>query len=166
MSPAYLTLQNSQTTAGIHFIGPMDDDLSFVRQFNCQASTATSLKFALIPSDLHQIFARQVPEGDMEPLAFSQFCGSDTVEFLTRYFTSRHDDPISNSIPFNQHTDPHGVLSRMSNSRYFHGEDNQVLYYALEHSGDKRKTMWEPYQQPLLFIIVQCSDILCPGFRR
>jgi len=119
----------------------MDDDLSFVRQFNCQASTATSLKFALIPSDLHQIFARQVPEGDMEPLAFSQFRGSDTVEFSTRYFTSRHDDPISNSIPFNQHTDPHGVLSRMSNSRYFHGEDNQVLYYALEHSSDERKTM-------------------------
>jgi hypothetical protein len=76
----------------------------------------------------------------MEPLAFSQFHGSDMVEFSTRYFTSHHDDPNGNAIPFNRHTDPHGVLSRMSNSRYFHGEDNQVLYYTLEHSGDEGKT--------------------------
>jgi hypothetical protein len=76
----------------------------------------------------------------MEPLEFSQFHGSDTVEFSTRYFTSRHDDPNGNAIPFNRYTDPHGVLSRMSNSRYFHGEDNQVLYYTLEHNDNKRKT--------------------------
>ncbi|KIM79400.1 hypothetical protein PILCRDRAFT_10521 [Piloderma croceum F 1598] len=51
--------------------------------------------------DLHQIFVRLVPEGDMEPLAFSQFHGLDTVEFSTRYFTSRHDDPNGTAIPFN-----------------------------------------------------------------
>jgi hypothetical protein len=81
---------------------------------------------------LHQIFAHQVPEGAIEPLAFSQFGQFDAVEFSTHYFTSRHDDPQGEALPFDQSTDPKSVLANMSNSKYFHGEDNKVLYYALE----------------------------------
>ncbi|KIM78969.1 hypothetical protein PILCRDRAFT_74910, partial [Piloderma croceum F 1598] len=88
---------------------------------------------------LHQIFACLVPEGDMEPLTFNQFCGSDMVEFSTRYFTSRRDDPNGTAIPSNQYTDPHGMLSRMSNGKFFHGEDNKVLYYTLKHDNGERK---------------------------
>jgi hypothetical protein len=81
---------------------------------------------------LHQMFARQVPEGDMEPFTTGKFHHFDTVEFATRYFTSRRDDPDGTEMPFDQSVDPNGVLSRMANNKYFHGEDNQVIYYILK----------------------------------
>jgi hypothetical protein len=89
---------------------------------------------------LHQIFARQVPEGDMEPLTLGQFRHFNTVELTTRYFTSRQDDPNGAEIPFDQTTDPNGILSCMSNSKYFHGEDNRVLYYILKYVGNENTT--------------------------
>lgn len=81
---------------------------------------------------LFQIFSRQVPEGAIEPLKFGQFGQYSVVEFLTRYFTSRRDDPHGEALPFDQTTDPKGILANMSNSKYFHGDDNKVLYYALQ----------------------------------
>jgi hypothetical protein len=81
---------------------------------------------------LHQIFACQVPEGAIDPLKFSQFGRFEAIEFSTRYFTSRHDDPQGEALPFDRSTDPKGLLANMSNSKYFHGEDNKVLYYALQ----------------------------------
>ena len=81
---------------------------------------------------LFQIFSRQVPEGAIEPLKFGQFGQYSVVEFSTRYFTSRCDDPHGEALPFDQTTDPKGILANMSNSKYFHGDDNKVLYYALQ----------------------------------
>ena len=81
---------------------------------------------------LFQIFPHQVPEGAIEPLKFGQFGQYSVVEFLTRYFTSRRDDPHGEALPFDQTTDPKGILANMSNSKYFHGDDNKVLYYALQ----------------------------------
>jgi len=81
---------------------------------------------------LFQIFSRQVPEGAIEPLKFGQFGQYSVVEFSTHYFTSRRDDPHGEALPFDQTTDPKGILANMSNSKYFHGDDNKVLYYALQ----------------------------------
>ena len=84
-------------------------------------------------------FSRQVPEGAIEPLKFGQFGQYDAVEFSTRYFTSRHDDPHGDALPFDQHTDPKGILAKMSSPKYFHGEDNKVLYYMLQNDNNEGK---------------------------
>lgn len=81
---------------------------------------------------LFQIFACQVPEGTIEPLKFGKFAQYSVVEFSTRYFTSHHDDPQGDALPFDQTTDPKGILANLSDPKYFHGEDNKVLYYALQ----------------------------------
>ena len=73
----------------------------------------------------------------MEPLTLGQFREFDMVEFATRYFTSRRDDPNGTEIPFDWRTDPNGVLARMPNNKYFHGEDNKVLYYVLKYLDDE-----------------------------
>jgi hypothetical protein len=78
-----------------------------------------------------------VPEGDTEPFTLGQFCHFNTVEFATHYFTSQRDDSNGATLPFDQSTDPNGVLSHMSNNKYFHGEDNQVLYYTLKATNDE-----------------------------
>jgi hypothetical protein len=85
---------------------------------------------------LNQAFARQVSEGAMDSFTTGQ-CGKfDAVEFSTRYFTSRRDDPFGEAIPFDSMVDPKGILASMVNSTYFHGEDNQVLYFVMKHNED------------------------------
>ena len=81
---------------------------------------------------LFQIFLHQVPEGAIELLKFGQFGQYSVVEFSTRYFTSRRDDPHGEALPFDRYTDPKGILAKMSNPKYFHGEDYKVLYYTLQ----------------------------------
>ena len=84
------------------------------------------------------MFSRQVPDGDMEPLALGRFHNFDTVEFTTRYFTSRRDDPNGVEMPFDQSTDPNGALAQMANNKYFHSEDNKVIYYIFDNEGPPR----------------------------
>ncbi len=81
---------------------------------------------------LFQIFLCQMPEGAIELLKFGQFGQYSVVEFLTHYFTSHHDDPHGKALLFEQTTDPKGILANMSNLKYFHGNDNKVLCYALQ----------------------------------
>jgi hypothetical protein len=85
---------------------------------------------------LHQALTRQVPEGDMEPLIFSQFGRFHTIDLATRYFTSRRDDPHGIPLPFDRSTDPNNILGGMTNNKYFHGEDNKVLFYMLRESNE------------------------------
>lgn len=72
----------------------------------------------------------------MEPFNVGQSRGSNTVEFSTRYFTSRQDDPHGVEIPFNRTEDPIHILGSMKNNTYFHGNDNKVLYYMLEYDNE------------------------------
>jgi hypothetical protein len=91
---------------------------------------------------LHQILSRQVPEGAMEPLVFSQFGRYISLDMATRYFTSRQDDPNGIPMDFDQSTDPKGVLTSMTaNGKYFHGEDNKVLYYRVGHGDNGEPPM-------------------------
>jgi len=78
-----------------------------------------------------QVLSRQVPEGDMEAFSPNTSLSYPSIEFGTRYFTSRRDDPLSAAMPFDHAIDPKGILTSMIANRYFHGEDNKVLYYRL-----------------------------------
>jgi hypothetical protein len=69
----------------------------------------------------------------MEPLVFDQLGCHPTVELATRYFTSRQDDPTGLPLDFDQTTDPKGILTSMVNGKYFHGEDNRVKYFRMDH---------------------------------
>lgn len=122
------------------FCRPNEQHQPFIRQsvqltgFDCNEFQACINTL----QQLHQIFSRQIPEGNMEPLTLGQFRHFDTVEFATRYFTSRRDDPNGTEMPFDKSTDPNGVLAKLaSNKKYFHGEDNKVLYYILKHANDE-----------------------------
>jgi hypothetical protein len=86
---------------------------------------------------LHQMLARQVPEGAMEQYTFGHANGFDTIQLSTRYFTPRRDDPANPQVPFDRLVDPKGILASLSNEAYFHGEDNKVLYYMLKSDGEK-----------------------------
>jgi len=115
-------------------VRPYDQNQPYLHQ-NVQLTGFNSDKFkASIDTMQHlfQIFARQVPEGAIEPLNLGHFGQYGVVEFSTRYFTSRRDDPHGEALPFDRYTDPKGILAKMSNPKYFHGEDNKVLYYALQ----------------------------------
>jgi hypothetical protein len=85
---------------------------------------------------LHQAFARQVSEGAMDPFSMGQYGRFNMINFSTRYFTSRHNDPIGDMIPFNNTIDPKGILASMTNDAYFHGGDNKMMYFTLRHDGD------------------------------
>ena len=80
---------------------------------------------------LQQLLARQVPDGAMEPFAPGSFSNFKSVSLSTRHFTSRREDPFSTAVRFSPLVDPKGIMASMSTDDYFHGEDNEVLYYSL-----------------------------------
>jgi hypothetical protein len=80
---------------------------------------------------LHQVLTRQVPEGDMEPFSSNTSLSYPSIEFGTRYFTSRRDDLFSAAVPFDHAIDPKGILTSMIADGYFHSAENEVLYYYL-----------------------------------
>ena len=88
---------------------------------------------------LQQILARQVPDGVMEPFTPSSFSTYPSVDFGTRYFTSRRDDPHGTAIEFDRAIDPNGILASMATDGYFHGPDNEVLYYQLASVGHAQR---------------------------
>ena len=86
------------------------------------------------------MLARQMSEGSMEPFTFGQVRQFNTLDISTRYFTSRYDDPLGQQIEFDPMVDPNGILASMPNGKYFHGEDNKVLFYILKPSGDEKSS--------------------------
>jgi hypothetical protein len=70
----------------------------------------------------------------MEPFAPSTSPSYPSIEFGTRYFTSRRDDPLGAATPFDHAVDPKGILTSMIADGYFHSADNKVLYYRLAPS--------------------------------
>ena len=87
---------------------------------------------------LHQVLAHQVTEGAMDPFFMGQYGRFDTIDFSTRYFTARRDDPFGDAIPFGNTIDPKGILASMTDDAYFHGGDNETVYFALKHNDDGR----------------------------
>lgn len=81
---------------------------------------------------LHQRLSREFSEGLMEKLEPTNFLSYACLNVATRYFTAHQIDPYSPSIPFKTNVDPKGILQTLvQNSNYFHGEDNEVLYYGM-----------------------------------
>ena len=88
---------------------------------------------------LSQILSRQVPEGNMDIFQHSNFLEYPALDIGTRYFTSRKDDPVGPSAPFDNSVDPTGILASIVDDKYFYGPDNIVLYH-LAH----KKTQDDP----------------------
>jgi hypothetical protein len=86
----------------------------------------------------HDLFYRHLPSNSFEPLNLDTFLDSTCLNFATRYFTSRHDDPLGTGLPFGNNVDPYGILKSMVTERYFHGADNKVFYYMAKGTHDER----------------------------
>lgn len=82
---------------------------------------------------IHELFSRQFPERTLEEFKPDTFTTYSSLNFSTRYFTSRRDDPYCIQIPFTPPVDPNGILSSMETNVYVHTADNRVLYYMLLH---------------------------------
>ena len=80
---------------------------------------------------IHELFSRQFQERTLEKFKPDNFITYPSLNFSTRYFTSRRDDPSCIQIPFTSSVDPNGILSSMQNDIYVHTADNTVLYYML-----------------------------------
>jgi len=64
------------------------------------------------------------------------------LDLATHYFTSHQDNSNGTLMDFDQSTDPKGVLTGMTtNGKYFHGEDNKVLYYRVGHGDNGEPPM-------------------------
>ena len=87
---------------------------------------------------LSQILSRQVPEGTMDIFTQGSFLEHPALNIGTQYFTSRKDDPVGPSAPFDHSVDPKGILTSIVNDKYFYGSDNIVQYYSahLKSPGD------------------------------
>src|ERR1700720_2160118 len=81
---------------------------------------------------LSQILSRQVPEGNMDLFQHSNFLEYPALDIGTRYFTSRRDNPVGPSTPFDSSVDPKGILASIVDDKYFYGSDNVVQYYSAQ----------------------------------
>jgi hypothetical protein len=80
---------------------------------------------------IHATFSRHVPEGTLEPFQPSEFLNHPSMDIATRYFTSRREDPTGTAVPFPANVDPKGILRSLAADDYFHGPDNEVLFYNM-----------------------------------
>jgi hypothetical protein len=112
-----------------------------IRRVNCQQYLRQSVQLTGLGAttfttcidklkQLHERFGRHVSDGSLLPLTFDTFKTFDCINLSTRYFTSRRDNPHGERIPFAFDVDPQGILANMETDHYFHGEDNEVQYYA------------------------------------
>jgi hypothetical protein len=80
-------------------------------------------------NQLHEMFSRQLLENTLESFEADTYRSYKALNFATRYFTSRQEDPHSPALSFSPNVDPKRILTSMITDRYFHGEDNKVNYY-------------------------------------
>lgn len=82
-----------------------------------------------------------MPEGILDTLDIPNIDQHPCIDVSTRYFTSRHEDPMGEAIPFAKTVDPKGTLLSICNGDLFHGPENEVLYYTMvkDDSGSKPK---------------------------
>ena len=103
---------------------------------------------------LSQILSRQVPEGNMDLFQHSNFLEYPALDIGTRYFTSRRDDPVGPSAPFDSSVDPKGILASIVDDKYFYGPDNIVLYYLAHKKTQDDPIRWRLYKNK------ECHTIL------
>lgn len=64
------------------------------------------------------------------------------MDIATRYFTSRREDPTGTAVPFPANVDPKGILRSLAADDYFHGPDNEVLFYNMIKVDGANKNRW------------------------
>lgn len=104
---------------------------------------------------IHTTFSRHVPEGTLEPFQPSEFLNHPCVNISTRYFTSRREDPTGTAVAFPNTVDPKGILQSCSTNDHFHGQDNEVLYYASDKNKPPRFLFYLP---PMIFYKLTLSS--------
>ena len=82
--------------------------------------------------EIFERFERQFASGTLEGWDPVSHYGHSALNMTNRYLTPKKDAPDMEHIPFTKDVDPYGILENMAKSNYVHGEENDVLYYALE----------------------------------
>jgi hypothetical protein len=81
---------------------------------------------------IHAMYARNLPDGALENFVPSKYNHHDCIDTGNRYFTSRRDEPSGRSVLFSKAVDPRNILGSLTDGDFFHGIDNEVLYYGLK----------------------------------
>lgn len=79
--------------------------------------------------NLDHLLSCQVPDGKMDPLQHLTVFSDVVLESGNHYFTSRREGSNSRDLPFNFITDFNRFLDTLCSDTYFHGHDNQVMYF-------------------------------------
>jgi len=90
----------------------------------------------------------------MDTFTQGRFLEHTTLDIGTRYFTSRKDDPVGPSTPFDHSVDPKGILASIDDDKYFYGSDNVVQYYSAHLKSPDDGIKW------VLHVAKRCYVIL------
>lgn len=95
--------------------------------------TATFQKATQGLGDIVALFSRTVSK--IQP---PSFVGVDEhgpfMDVSTRYFSSARDKRGGVRVPFSSDVDPTGALAAIDGPKYYHGEENSVLYLERHHN--------------------------------
>ena len=89
--------------------------------------------------DIHGLFSCQFPEGTLQSPVLSFFMQHLKLEASTQYFTTRKSSPNGESISFSEDIDPQGNLAAYMGSDLYHGFDNHVQYFTVNHNNCESK---------------------------
>src|ERR1700680_4044896 len=68
---------------------------------------------------IHTMYARNLPDGALENFMPSKYNHHDCIN-------------TGNSVLFSKAVDPRNILGSLTDRDFFHGIDNEVLYYGLK----------------------------------
>ena len=94
--------------------------------------------------DVHGFFDRAFKAGRLQPseaLVLDRATGHTHLHASNRFLTPRKEAPDMEALALDDGVDPNNFLRQALNSgKFFHGEDNQVEYYACElNEGGKKE---------------------------
>jgi hypothetical protein len=104
-------------------------------------STATFKAAIDNVSKLYALFSRSVAQGKLQSCtAVSSFQNHASMGIYNRYFTPRKNDLHGVEKTFSPDIDPTGVLAKLIDASFYHGEDNDVAYFekTIGDTGDNR----------------------------
>jgi hypothetical protein len=134
------TLARDQTKPRI---SPNGKGVRFIRQgLSITGLSTPSFKTATENySKLYALFSRHIEQNTLQQsMVISDFQGHTSVDVSNRYFTPRREGIQENEISFSVEIDPSEVLTKITGTGFYHGEDNFVGYFEriTGQDGDSR----------------------------
>ena len=80
---------------------------------------------------IHALLGHEFPDGFLHEFEADKFMEYGCINLAKQYLTFCCDNPYSVSVPFPSAVDPNGCLTSMCTDSYFHGADNDVLYFHM-----------------------------------